>query len=283
MKGLIAERPNLVPAGLGNNVSGVDVSVLLPNAAATDSEPDSTFYPDNVYDYDMDAHMESTGGIDPDSDAADAANTTTSESQLIPGIETDSDEEKLDEEDVTPIVTGKKVKPPTKHTDKKKTPAKPATSTPAKIKDERKPAKKPKNPAERFTEIALKEEETAQRMFEVKKQRNEGINEREIAKINAKLQARMHKEKLKAELVAKRMEHEFRLKMMQFNGGQGQGHGATFNGYSSEHSGPTWPAAGSSLSTGTSTGTSTPYSFMADLNDPDLSTFIDGSGQQRNM
>jgi len=74
-------------------------------------------------------------------------------------------------------------------------------------------SKKAKMGAEKITAITAKEEKTTQKVLGLKKLKARGGNDKALAKIKAKADLKMQQLKLKAELVQKKMDHDFQLQM----------------------------------------------------------------------
>ncbi|KAF8158711.1 hypothetical protein BJ912DRAFT_866509, partial [Pholiota molesta] len=90
---------------------------------------------------------------------------------------------------------------------RKCTAAKPATSTTVPV------PKKVKNTHEKFTEIALKEEETTQKLLDIKKEKQAHDNAVAIASIQAKAGVKMRRAELQMQLLARREEQKFQLEL----------------------------------------------------------------------
>lgn len=74
-------------------------------------------------------------------------------------------------------------------------------------------SKKPKTGMEKISTIAAKEEETTQKVLDLKKLKAKGENDKALARIKAKADVKMQQMKLKAEIAQKKMDHEFQLQM----------------------------------------------------------------------
>jgi hypothetical protein len=96
----------------------------------------------------------------------------------------------------------------------RKTVAKQGTSSPAAAQP---PAKKKWTGIERLEVLATKEEETTQKMLDLKKVKAQGVTERALAKIKASAEIKIQRERMRAELTAKKLDHEFQLRMAQIN------------------------------------------------------------------
>jgi hypothetical protein len=184
MKELIDERPSIVPVGLGNNNTDIDMSDYLP-----------------AVDDDLDLEQ-SEGVID------------LNESEEGPDHE--GGEVKQDEDDEpVPTARDRKCKATA---DEKKTGARPGLSAPSV------PGpggvKKPRNMMDRFAETAKAEETTTQKQLEVKRARIELQKATEVAKIQAQANIQISQNQIKGETKLERlrldqekmrMEHEFRM------------------------------------------------------------------------
>jgi hypothetical protein len=84
----------------------------------------------------------------------------------------------------------------------------PGKSTPAST--QRKTSKSAIN---KFSEIAAKEEETTQRVIELKRTKLKASTNREIAKVKSKAEIKINQDRLCAELEMKKMEYEYRFKL----------------------------------------------------------------------
>ncbi|KAG5646347.1 hypothetical protein DXG03_003670 [Asterophora parasitica] len=65
---------------------------------------------------------------------------------------------------------------------------------------------------ERFFEMAINEEETAQKILDLKIQKMETATAVKIAKLDARTQVKLQRMKMKAAVYAQRMDEEFRLR-----------------------------------------------------------------------
>jgi hypothetical protein len=178
MKELISECPNIVPVGIGNNTSDIDMSGYANgfNCGISDESSQLTRTGDEM------------------------------ESEL----EEDDDDTPTDRGNIEPMEWGdaNTGKCASGKSDTKKTGARPGKSNPAARSD----SKKAKL-IDRFSEVATAEEQTAQRQLELKRKRVESQSEATVAKIKAQAQIKLQKDKLraKARREAKRQDHEFRM------------------------------------------------------------------------
>lgn len=230
MRSLIAERPNLVPVGLGNNLTPVDLSLLLPNPLhdGTDVVPldddgseideiedkgagmvlcdDTTTALDDgcVHGAGMAIDKTKQQAVYQPFDWDMGADVTTSGSEGV-GVE-NLDFEEADLDVKTPAKRKAEVK-----AGEKKTSARPGTSTPA-VRPEK---KKAKSAAEKFSDIARMEEESVQKELDLKAMKVKGSSNVKIAKIEAQARLQMEKERTKATLAAKKMDQVFQLQMLE--------------------------------------------------------------------
>ncbi|KAF8174178.1 hypothetical protein K438DRAFT_2023231 [Mycena galopus ATCC 62051] len=193
MRALIASRPNLQPVGIGNNDSNYDVSILIPtydDADTASSAPDDT--------QDLPIQL-----VDPKSEP-----------------ESDSDDE------IPPKRKRVASKGPEDQKPTKKTKPQPATSAPA-VPATTAPAKKAvvMSARDRFSATVLAEEETAQAVLGLKKDKNSARKEVMIAKIKMEGEIRVAKERARAEekagkreLARLKMEQDHQLRMAQLQG-----------------------------------------------------------------
>ena len=109
---------------------------------------------------------------------------------------------------------------------KKPTAPRPGKSMPAPTQK-----KTSKSAIDKFSEIAAKEEETTQKVIELKKTKLKASADREIAKVKSKAEIKMNQDRLRAELEMKKMEYEYQLKIAAAQPG-----GALFRGQSTNSS-----------------------------------------------
>jgi hypothetical protein len=198
MRTLIAARPNLRPVGLGNNETEIDTTILLHSYDADDTSS---------------------------SDGNDADDTSTAPDDTKDG--TRSVEANSDSDDELPavgaIVAGalkrpRDVKseddPKEKPRPVKKTRPQMATSAPAAAAS----MKKPTNTKDKFAATVLAEEETAQCLLELKRQKVKGQTEVQLAKIRAEADLKIAKQNGDTDRKRRRRESKTelsRLKMEQ--------------------------------------------------------------------
>ncbi|KAJ8508237.1 hypothetical protein ONZ45_g9461 [Pleurotus djamor] len=241
VKSFIMERPNLVPAGVGNNTSDFDTSLLgvQPGTEeATDAIATNTG---------LTATRNDNSDDDNDSTHDDAADDSSDE---IDQLMSDADEPDLPSSllDYKPDVPAEaESKYSTKRTStkrktsdlsqdntvvpRKKTAARPGTSTRAtKAQD----PGKAKGVMEKFSDMAAREDETTRKALELKAKRSEGATKLALAKLQAKLDMKKASQEAKLRLMEKKMdqEHELRLAQLRFSRNSGA---------------PQWPSPTSNL------------------------------------
>ncbi|KAJ7733057.1 hypothetical protein DFH07DRAFT_780716 [Mycena maculata] len=200
LRSLIGACPNLQPVGLGNNDTGYDLSVLL----RTHNGDDTSSAPDDTQDL-PDQLSESA----PVTNAVDL--TSDSDEELLIALTLSESKRKRADD---PKPTPSDVKPPAK-----KTKLQPPTSVPVVAPP---PIKKPITSKDRFAATIAAEEETAQQLLIVRKEKNEGKKEVQLAKIRmegevrvARAEARRQERAAKMDLLRLKMEHEHQLRMAQ--------------------------------------------------------------------
>jgi hypothetical protein len=172
----------------------------------------------------------------------------------------------------TPTVTKRKATavdaPITIETKPLKTSARAGKSTPAAVTTtaSQRASKKAKTGIEKINAITAKEEETTQKVLELKKLKVKGENDKVLAKIKAKADLKMQQMKLRAELAQKKMDNEFRLQMARM----GQAGSSSM-----VHS-------GSYSDAGSVTNTPSTYSSEIPQLDPSLEFFGQNSGYDFN-
>lgn len=198
LKGIISERPNLVPAGIGNNESGFDISLLQTK--------DLT--PEAVSGYVGDFGESSSDGFGLDNDHGEDEEEDKDEDE--DGDEENKDrrkrkrkDEELGEDKKPGAVVGTDSKKSRGPRAGKSVVAQTAVST-----------KKGKTTGiDRFADIAAREEETTQKALELKKTKFESNRDKAVAKVKAKADIQMNKDKLRAELAQKKLELEYKFKL----------------------------------------------------------------------
>ena len=75
--------------------------------------------------------------------------------------------------------------------------------------------KKSRTGLKKFSDVAVKEEETTQKIIDLKKTKAQGFENKEIAKVKSKADVEMNRNKLKANLAARKLELEFEAKRFQ--------------------------------------------------------------------
>jgi len=112
--------------------------------------------------------------------------------------------------------------------------------------------------------VSVKEEETTQKLFELKKTKVKTETEKQVARVKAKADVKMQADKLKANLAIKKMEFDFRLQMAWL--GQVNQAGPSTSFLSPVEVGAT------SSSGWSDTGSTTPSAFLGEL-DPGLNPY----------
>ncbi|KAJ6534353.1 hypothetical protein B0H19DRAFT_1272073 [Mycena capillaripes] len=256
VRALIAARPNLQPVGLGNNDSEFDTSLLLPT-----TDGDTSSAPDNTLDYTIDVSSDSDEDLPPTAkptkrtrvDSVDEEKPIGKKTKPQPSTSASSAVSSDSDEDLPPTVKTVKRKRADSVDKKKpigkKTKPQPSTSAPT----ARAPPKKPVNAKDRFAATVLAEEETAQRVLSLKKEKNRSQKDValakihvqgdiQLAKVKAKAAAKMQDNEGKMKLAQLKMEqeHQYRLAQLQAQAGPGPS-SASFSGSaasSSQHGSP---------------------------------------------
>lgn len=266
MSALIGERPNVTPVGLGNNQSSYDTSLLLPHGSESDSS--EVGFPDVIDDIADDEDLDDHNG---DSDANDIKweqSIVGSPRRVDIDFGDGKDLEKAESEDGVEVKAEKV--PKVQASRKKRTEPKPAISKRAELPIKKEKVQK-RTPIDRFSDIAMKEEETTQKQLELKKTKVQGQSDEKIAEIQAKAKVKLQRDKLRAEYAQKKLDHEFR--MAQMTHFQPQNNFSTSNAFASSSNsqypssfGSTSFSSGNDWSEALSAGTSTPGSSTRDLN-----------------
>ena len=196
LKAIIDERPSLVPAGIGNNSSGYDISVLIPSTTEFDSTSNGSGLDDN---HEALKDKEDKGGSEEVIDKG-LSGSDSDEDVVVKGATQKRKAVALDSEPEKGI----------------KTSARKGKSIHATA------PKKSKTAAEKIATIAEKEEETAQKVLDLKRLKVKGENDKELARIKAKADVKIQQMKLKAELAQKKLDHEFQLQMARIGCSQTQ-------------------------------------------------------------
>lgn len=269
MKAIIDERPNAVPVGVGNNSSGYDASIMVPSGNTskfdwsdlglgldtTDGNGEYDGNDDNDGDGDGNSDKDSDGngeGADDEGGNSDIEDVTTEEQvpSKTPSLK-------------TPAVTKRKATAvEALETKTLKTSARAGKSTPASA--SQRASKKPKTGIEKINAITAKEEETTQKVLDLKKLKVKGENDKVLARIKAKSELKMQQMKFRAELAQQKLNNDFRLQMARM----GHASGYSEAGSSSMVQGNT-AASGSGYS---DAGSATPSNEMPQL-DPSLEFF----------
>src|SRR5215470_10978953 len=180
MKELISERPNIVPVGIGNNTSDINMSGYT-NGFNLDVGDESSQL----------ARTEGTEEIESGGEEGEDAIVGRDEIEVM-----------AQDDDTNPgrLEHGR--------SDTKKTGARPGKSNPAAQRESKKA-----KVIDRFSDVAKAEEQTMQKQLEVKRRRVEGQTQAAIAKIKAQAEIQLQRDRLKAEArkEAKRQEHELQM------------------------------------------------------------------------
>jgi len=84
--------------------------------------------------------------------------------------------------------------------------------------------KKAKTGIDRFADIAAREEETTQKVLELKKTKFQGETEKAVARVRAQAEIQMNKDRLHAEYAQKKLEFDFKLWLQTVQQQQMGGH-----------------------------------------------------------
>ncbi|KAJ7826094.1 hypothetical protein B0H14DRAFT_3467877 [Mycena olivaceomarginata] len=231
MWNLIAARPTLQPVGLGNNDSPFDIDLLL---RTHDGDDASSAAADDTAD--LPSQLSDAVKISDDSDDDDkdlvAVTKKRKADDFEPKDDSTDDKELLVGQTLAGSVKRKRKTVDSNPKDEKpakKTKPQPATSLPA-------PpalavAKKPTNAKDRFSATILAEEETAQLVLGLRREKNTAQKEVTLAKIHADTVIRLAKAKAKAD--TKREERAAKLEIVHLKMQYDQLHMAQM-----QHAGP---------------------------------------------
>ena len=243
MQELEAERLNRVPTGLGNSQTEIDIDLI--SRASSDG--------DGLADQPVD--IDETHSNSPDWDLNEM------EKDLK---KADKTSEASEDEDTKPITTHSK-KPA------KKTAAKPVISSPAVKREASKPStKKSHKSVDRFTELVVKEEETAQQALDLEKTHTLAqFRKREHRdKVKENLKIRAMELRSQEWLACMEMEHKLRMREMELQLGsgnsQGLGNHIPFGSSSFQASSTLWDGSGASTWSSSSSG---PASLLDEVNE----------------
>ena len=209
----------MVPVGVGNNSTPINISLLQTADTTGFGDSDMSHFCESSKDFDTQSEPLTDGLLplgpsdswddgDEEAGIADAEGDVDDEG---PGGSEDGGEG-----DDTRLVGTKrkgkgKAQGQKKHAkvdEKKPTAPRPGKSMPAPTQK-----KTSKSAIDKFSEIAAKEEETTQKVIELKKTKLKASADREIAKVKSKAEIKMNQDRLRAELEMKKMEYEFQLKI----------------------------------------------------------------------
>ncbi len=197
---MISDRPNLVPAGIGNNTSGYDTSILMFSGGAQITDGDDAEVGVDEVGSGSDDDREKEVDVDVD--------------ELLPS-ETEPVEEEAGHSgkrkgDVLESAASKRLA-----TRVKKTGARSGSSAPASSNLATTSRKGVKGVLEKFSDAAARDDETARRMLELKGKRSEASASIAIAKLNARADYKKTKELARAKLIEKKLDQEHQLRLTQ--------------------------------------------------------------------
>lgn len=223
MRSLVGERPNLVHAGLGNNDSEVDMSILL--GGDRDADDSSSLAPDDTADL--------------------PGQLTRSPSATVIDLDDGSDSDLPPVPILASVTTGvvKRKQPSAVNSSEsldtkpplKKTRPQPAISRPA---EKKTAAAKPVTVKDKFAAAVLAEEETAQERLRLKQAKNAGRKEVQLEKLRLQAEAKSEKNKAQLEILRMKMtqEHEYRLAQLRAGPSQPQAGPSSHSGAYTGHS-----------------------------------------------
>ena len=245
MKAIIDERPSLVPVGLGNNNSAYDVSLLASSAHTSDFDFSDGLGLETEHGGNGNGEGEGEDGDSDDDDDGEACEGEGGNSDVEEDIPAKAASSKVAKRKADLVET----------TETKKTSARSGKSAPAMTAATAWASKKPKTGIEKINAITAKEEETTQKVLDLKKLKVKGENDKVLARIKAKVDLKMQGMKLRADLAQKKMDNEFRLQMARM-------------GHASAEAGPSsmmYSSAAASSSGYSDAGSATPSTFSNDL------------------
>jgi hypothetical protein len=253
---LISERPNLVPVGIGNNNSTID---MAPYIAIDD---------DDIEDLGVDLELDELGsGLATPKSVEGSGDDSGDNDEVVEGKPSISNKRKLP--DANSASGNKKTKPM------------PGTSTPV---ASGKSEKVKKTAFDKFNEAAKAEEVTAQRALELKKARVQSTSNAKLAKIEAQKAVTMKRDelKMKAREMKMRMDHELRLAQLRMpvEGGSWRYGGVPMTPFSLAPSNAYGPGTAHHASGGNIASSSGNVSHVTHDNSPALSNISDGDGSQ---
>ncbi|KAF7372058.1 hypothetical protein MVEN_00064100 [Mycena venus] len=202
VRSLIGERPNLMPTGLGNNDSEVELSLLL--ASDRDGDDTSSLVRDDTPASPRSPSAELSEPIDVDDSDSDIPLAPTLASAQRKRKKSESADAEIT--DVKPEMKKTKPAPGVSQPAPKKTTARPATTK------------------DKFAAIAVAEEETAQQELKVKRAKLSARKEIELEKVRAQGKVKVEKERAKRDIAELKLkqEHEYRMARMRLEAGMGQ-------------------------------------------------------------
>jgi hypothetical protein len=234
VKGFISKRPNLVPTGVGNNSTGYDVSILQKGTISDHGDGDGR----GSEDEDKDGFGDESLGLEDEFDGQSEPNLMDEWANTRSGSEDEEAEDKdiakpasgreeggEGHEELTAVgekrrqvgaeFDGNKKKVKVDAVAKKPTAPRAGKSAPATTASSSS-QKKSRTGIEKLSEIAAKEEETTQKIIDLKKTKAEGAANKEITKVKSKADIEMNRDKLKADLASQKLELDFKLKKMEW-------------------------------------------------------------------
>ena len=240
MKGFINDFLNLVQTVVGNNSTGYDVSVLQQQDSMSEGDVAGQLSGDNdndngdnsdthlVLEDDGDFQSEPSSGTDrwkmqKDEDE-DAKGNDDNEETLFKdrnweGKEEGNNDDEYGDGEVAGVGSkrrkdsaGIKWIKKIKVNVKKATAPRTGKSVPATSLSMQ---KKSRTGLEKFSDIAVKEEEMTQKIIELKKTKAQGVANKEIAKVKSKADVEMNRDKLKENLASKKLDLGFESKRLE--------------------------------------------------------------------
>ncbi|KAJ7592469.1 hypothetical protein C8J56DRAFT_1044948 [Mycena floridula] len=214
MRILIAQRPNSIPVGIGSNEAAVDFGVL--GTMAQDNTSDDELAP---VIKNTDGATGTTSTVEEDL-LVDTAPVNQASSDYDPGSDSSDEDEVIEEEGKVVDRWGTKA---TKADGKKKevqTPGKTGkTGLCGTAEKAILSSRKANSASVRFADMAVKEQETLARSFDLKKVKAEAQSATEIATVNAKAQVKINSENLKMQYRLRKMELEQELQLAKLHAG----------------------------------------------------------------
>jgi len=176
LKAIISEHPNHVPTGIGNNSSGYNVSLLLPPIPHSHTSELGDTSSDGIQ------FDEVLAGTKKDSDDGD-------ESKEGSGLDSGAGEEEEEAQ------IGGKCKANAFKEKKSAVSKKTAAQSGKSIAATQPATKKPRMGVKNMNAVLVKEEETTQKLFELKKTKVKAETEKQVARVKAKVDVKMQADK----------------------------------------------------------------------------------------